>query len=284
MKKQNNILVAFWLNLVFALVELVGAFFTNSVAIASDAIHDLGDSLSIGISWYLEKFSDRERDIRFSFGYKRFSLLGALINCLILIFGSLFILRETIPRIWQPQAIHTDGMLWLAIIGIAFNGFAAFKLHHGHSINESVLSLHFLEDVLGWVAVLVVAIVMQFWDFPILDPILALLVAAWVIWNASKRLRQTLRIFLQSTPDELDMAAIDRLIQQHPEVTSVHDTRAWSLDGRHHVLSTHLMMAPQLSNAALTDLKCAIRKELGDFGFQHVTLEIENEGDACNEL
>lgn len=276
-KPVYNITLAFWLNLVFALIEFVGAFFTNSVAIASDAIHDLGDSFSLGFSWYLEKHSNKGPDHRFSFGYKRFSLLAALINCLVLILGSLLILREALPRVLHPQTVHTNGMMGLAIIGILFNSFAAFKLHGGQSHHENVLSLHFLEDVLGWVAVLVVALAMKLGDYAFLDPLLSLLIALFMIWNASKRLWAILRIFLQSIPDDLDLKLIEEKIQEHAGVLGVHDTHVWSLDGQHHVLSTHVIVEPQVENT----LKNRLKQDLALMGISHVTLELEYEGESC---
>ncbi|MBL4819176.1 MAG: cation transporter [Deltaproteobacteria bacterium] len=281
MEKHSNIKLAFWLNLGFALIELVGAFFTNSVAIASDAIHDLGDGLAIGIAWYLERSSGRARDSQFSFGYKRFSLLGALINCLILVFGSILILREILPRVFEPQAVHSEGMLFLAIFGIVFNGFAALRLTRGRSMNEEVLSLHFLEDVLGWVAVLVVAIAIQFGDYSILDPLLALLIAFWVIWNAVKKLRRTLKIFLQSLPENLDIPQVEKRIAEQAQVVGVHDTCLWSLDGEHHVLSAHVLVVPEFKPESANALKAQIRKVLLPLGIQHATLELEWEGEAC---
>lgn len=281
LKPNHNITLAFWLNLIFALIELVGAFFTNSVAIASDAIHDLGDSFALGVSWYLEKYSTKGRDHKFSFGYKRFSLLAALINCVVLMVGSLFVIREALPRLFHPQIVHADGMIGLALVGIAFNGFAAFKLHHGHSHNENILSLHFLEDVLGWVAVLIVAFAMKLGDYAFLDPLLSLAIAVFIIWNAGKRLRVTLRIFLQSIPDDLDLAVIEKIILEQAGVMGVHDTHAWSLDGQHHVLSAHVFVSPGLLPEQTNLLKNQLKKELCVLGIQHVTLELECEGDTC---
>ncbi len=278
---HNNIIVAFWLNLIFALIELVGAFFTNSVAIASDAIHDLGDSIAIGTAWYLERYARKDRDSRFPFGYKRFSLLGGLINCLVLILGSLLVLRETLPRIWAPEAVHPDGMIGLAIVGLLFNGLAAWRLHHGHSLNENILSLHFLEDVLGWIAVLMVALAMKLGDFAILDPLLAFGIAVWVFWNAAKRLRSVLKIFLQSLPEELELHVLEELILSQPGVLGVHDTRVWSLDGRHHVLSSHISIDEAMGARERNALKIQIREILAQRNISDVTLEFECEGDSC---
>lgn len=260
----------------------MGAFFTNSVAIASDAIHDFGDSLTLGLSWYLERYSHKDRDRQFSFGYRRFSLLSALINCLVLIFGSLLVLRETLPRLWQPQEVHASGMIYLALFGIAFNGYAALKLRRGHSHHETILSLHFLEDVLGWIAVLLVALAMKLGDYAFLDPLLSLGIAVFVIWNASKRLKITLRIFLQSIPDDLNIDQLEDNLKSKAGVLGVHDTHVWSLDGQQHVLSTHIVIQPYLEPEAIKQLKILLRCELlSVFGIQHATLEFESNGESC---
>lgn len=263
------------------MIELLGAFFTNSVAIASNAIHDLSDSFSLGLSWYLERYSNKKRDRLFSFGYKRFSLLSALINCLVLIFGSMLVLRETLPRLWEPQPVHTRGMIYLALLGIAFNSYAAFKLHHGHSHNEKILSLHFLEDVLGWAAVLIVAIAVKLGNYAFLDALLSLSIAVFVIWNAGKRLKITLPIFLQSIPENLNLDLVEKKIRAHAGVLDVHGTHVWSLDGNHHVLSTHIVIPENLELEAIKQLKIQIKQDLALFGIQDITLELEYRGEPC---
>jgi cobalt-zinc-cadmium efflux system protein len=182
----ENIRTAFFLNLFFAIVEFIGGVYTNSLAITSDAIHDLGDSISLGMAWYFQKLSNKKATKIYSYGFKRFSLLGAIINSIILLIGSIFIIIESIPRIITPEHSDAKGMMWFAILGIIVNGAAVLKLRTGTSINERVVSLHMLEDVLGWVAVLVASIIMQFWDIPILDPILSLLIALYILSNIFK--------------------------------------------------------------------------------------------------
>ena len=138
----QNIKLAFFVNLLFSIGEFIGGFLINSVAIMSDAVHDLGDSISLGLSWFLQKFSNKERDERFSFGYKRFSLLGALINSFVLIAGSIFIISEAVPLLFNPEHSNAKGMFWFAIAGVLLNVFAAFRLHKGKSVNEGVVSWH----------------------------------------------------------------------------------------------------------------------------------------------
>ena len=196
--------MGFVLNLFFALVELVGGLYTGSVAILSDALHDFGDSCSLGVAWYLERLSKKGRDQNFSYGYKRFSLLGALLISIILLVGSIFVITESIERIITPSEPHAGGMFVLALFGLAVNGYAAWRMMGGSSLNERAMRVHLMEDVLGWVAVLIVSVVMYFVDLPILDPILSLCITGWVLYNVYFNLRDNLRIFLQGVPEDVD--------------------------------------------------------------------------------
>ena len=218
----KNLRLAFFLNLGFTIIEFIGGFMTNSVAIMSDALHNLGDSIALALAWYLQDFSKKRRDEKFSYGYGRFSLLGAWINATILIIGSLFILFEAVPRLIDPQEVDEKGMFWFSIFGIAVNGYAAWKLHSGKSLNEKVISLHLLEDVLGWVAILVSSIIMMFTDLPILDPILSLMIMGFVLYNAVRNMLKAMKIFLQATPKNVDMEKITELILALPQVEDVY--------------------------------------------------------------
>ncbi|HET8753741.1 MAG TPA: cation diffusion facilitator family transporter, partial [Salinimicrobium sp.] len=201
----KNLKLAFFLNVGFTIFEIIGGFYINSVAIISDAVHDLGDSLSLGTAWYLQKKSNQGSNAKFSFGYKRFSLLGALINSLVLIAGSVYVITEAIGRLLEPEHSDAQGMIFFAIFGIAVNGFAAYKLSGGKTMNEKVVSWHLLEDVLGWVAVLIVGIVLSFKDIHYLDPALSLFITAYILWNVLKRLKETLFIFLQGVPEDINL-------------------------------------------------------------------------------
>ena len=179
----KNLKAAFFLNLAFTIIELIGGWYVNSVSIVSDAVHDLGDSLSLGTSWYLDSLSRKKATDSYSFGYRRFSLLGALINAIVLILGSVFVIREAILRLQTPEASDAKGMLYFALLGVAVNGYAAWKLSGGKTLNERVISWHLIEDVLGWVAVLIVSVILMFYPSPYLDPALSLLISVYILWN-----------------------------------------------------------------------------------------------------
>ncbi len=278
----KNIRTAFFLNFGFTIIEIIGGLLTNSMAILSDALHDLGDSLSLGISWYLQKKSDRKgEDNNFTFGYKRFSLLGALINSIILIVGSLFILTQAVPRLLNPQPIEAGGMLILAILGIAVNGMAVLRLQRGKSMNEKVVTWHLLEDVLGWVAVLVVSIVLLFKDIPILDPILSIMITVYVLYNVIRNLKKTLRIFLEAVPDDIDFKEVKTKIASLSGIRSTHHTHLWSLDGEQNALSTHIVVENSLSRTEVISIKQQIQEFVEELNLQHLTIQVDYEDETC---
>lgn len=279
----KNIKVAFFLNLSFTIIELIGGFLTNSVAIMSDALHDLGDSFSLGLAWFLEKFSAKKRTNKFSYGYKRFSLLGAFINAIILLVGSLFILSEAIPRLINPEESNAHGMLLLAIFGIIVNGIAAYRTAKGKTMNEKVISLHLFEDVLGWIAVFIVSIVMIFTDINILDPILSILITLYILWGVIKNLKATVLLFLQAAPKDLNSKTIDKELKNNSNVLGVHDTHIWSLDGEKHILSTHIIINKNFSKDDIIKIKCKLKHKLKDMSIEHSTLEIEFEDESCTK-
>lgn len=277
----KNIKAAFLLNLFFTLVEIVGGFMTNSIAILSDAIHDLGDCLSLGLAWYFQKVARKGSDASYSYGYKRFSLLGAVINSIVLVAGSILILTVAIPRIIHPVASNAGGMFLLAILGIVVNGAAVLRLKKGNSINEKVVSLHLLEDVLGWAAILVGSVVMHFFNVPVLDPIMSVGIALFVLFNVYKNMRQSLRIILQGIPVEFDITAISKHLQQYEGVENIHDLHVWSVDGSYNVLTVHVVLNNLLEMEQMSALKTKIRESLKEKGIQHATIEFETENEQC---
>lgn len=279
----KNIKIAFFLNLFFTIVEFIGGILTNSVAIMSDALHDLGDSFSLGLAWFLEKYSNKKRTDLFSYGYKRFSLLGAFINGIILLIGSLFILSEAIPRLINPESSNAYGMILLAILGVTVNGIAVYKTAKGKTLNEKVISLHLLEDVLGWIAVFIVSIVMIFTDLYILDPILSILITLYILWGVVKNLRKTILLFLQATPENLNTKDIDEKLKKIKNIYDTHDTHIWSLDGEHNILSTHIVINNNLKLEDIEKVKKESKLKLKDSGIQHSTIEIEYKREDCND-
>ena len=276
--------MAFLLNLIFSIVEIIGGILTNSVAIMADALHDLGDSASLGLAWYFEKVATRKRDHTFTYGYGRFSLLAAFINGIILLTGSLIILNETIPRLFNPEEVNTRGMIILAILGVIFNGLAALRIKKGESMNEKMIFWHLWEDILGWVAVLVGGIVMYFFDVPILDPILSIAFTCFILFQVLKNLKKVFQIFMQGIPLDVDSSKIEHEVEGIRNVDSVHDIHIWSLDGSKNIMTIHVKLEDDKGSVVPIDrlaLKSEIRNRIKKYNIEHVTIELETQDEDC---
>ncbi len=274
----KNISIVFFLNLFFVIIEVIGGILTNSVAILSDAVHDIGDCLSLGVSWILQKKSSKSRDFRYSYGYKRYSLLGSVFLSGILLISSTFVLIKAFGRLVEPEVVNSTGMLWLAVLGIIINGAAALKVKKGHSLNERSVYLHIMEDVLGWAAVLVASIVMKIWELPILDPILSIAISIWVLTNVFRNLNDVMKVFLQAVPEDVEILELQHKISGIPGVLSTHDLHIWSLDGESHIMTIHIVLDMDADSAA-------IRKEINrickESNITHTTVEFETKESDC---
>jgi cobalt-zinc-cadmium efflux system protein len=277
---SGNLKAAFLLNLAFTIIEVIGGLWTNSIAILSDAVHDLGDSISLGLAWQFDRMSQRGRTPRHTYGFRRYSLLGGLITAVVLIVGISFVLWSAVGRLMNPQPVNAPGMMVLALIGIAFNGAAVLRVRKGSSLTERVVSWHLLEDTLGWVAVLIGAGAMAIWDLPILDPLLSIGISLFVLWNVLRTLRKFVGIFLQKTPAGFDLEKFEAAARAIKGVTTVAHTHCWSIDGASHVLTTHLGMVAGSARGDVVLAKQALRELLDAHAFEHVTIEIELEGET----
>lgn len=281
-KDVKNISIAFLLNLCFTAIEIIGGIWTNSIAILADSVHDLGDTLALGLAWFFQRLSKKGTSRKFSYGYKRFTILGALINSLILLIGSVFILTETIPRLIHPEESHSTGMIALAGLGIVVNGLAFFRVKSGQSLNERVVALHLLEDVLGWVAVLVGATIMHFTGWKIIDPILSIMIMVYIGLNVIKNLKKVIHIIMQGTPSEEEMTKLREYFESLEGVESYHDLHAWTLDGKYHVLTVHLVIPDSFKRENIIQLKQKVKADLVHHQIDHPTIEIEYNNEPCN--
>jgi cobalt-zinc-cadmium efflux system protein len=282
-QSSSRIAWAFVLNFCFTIIEFIGGWLTNSTAIMADAVHDLGDTLSIGMAWLLNKLSGKKADEKFSYGYRRFSLLSSLINGFVLIAGSIWVLSEALPRLQNPEMPNAEGMLVLAIFGVIVNGFAAFKLSKGKTLNERVLNWHLLEDVLGWVAVLIVSITLLFVELPILDPILSIVFTLFILFNVIKNIYQTVNLFLQAMPDKEIKNSIVKKLYELSGVEEVHHFHFWSLDGEHHVLTAHIKLSERINSERIIEIKRNIKKVLENYELEHTTIEFEYPEESCRD-
>ena len=278
MKTEKNIFIAFVLNLAFSIFEFIGGIFTGSVAIISDAIHDIGDATSIGAAFFLEKKSKKQPDEKYTYGYARYSVIGSVLTTLILLFGSAMVIYNAVLRIINPSEINYNGMIIFAIVGVCVNFGAAILTRDGDSLNQKAVNLHMLEDVLGWVIVLIGAIAMRFTDLYIIDPLMSIGVAIFILINALKNLKDVLNLFLEKTPHGINIGEITEHICEVEGVLGVHHIHVWSMDGHNNYATMHVVV-----NGDAHIIKDKIRDELREHGIVHVTLELEAEDEHCHE-
>ena len=279
MKTERNILIAFILNIAFSIFEFIGGIFTGSVSIISDAIHDIGDAASIGLSFVLERISKKQPDSNYSYGYLRYSVLGGFITTIILLFGSIAVIFNAIHRILNPVEIKYNGMIIFAIIGVVINFIAALVTREGENLNQKAVNLHMLEDVLGWAVVLIGAIFIKFTNLTIIDPIMSIIVALFILVNSFKTLNDVLSLFLEKTPKSINLEEIKHHILEIDGISDVHHIHIWSMDGSNNYATMHIVTSGDTHK-----IKHLVREELAEHGIAHATLELETEDEHCHEI
>lgn len=280
----KNILIAFFLNATFAVIEFIGGYLTNSVAIYSDALHDLGDALALLFAYFSEKIGNRQADSKYTYGYKRFSVMSALINGVILLIGSIFVIMEAINRIGSPEAVKPEGMIVLAVLGVGVNGFAAFRLSKDDGINQRMVMLHLLEDIYGWIAVFVVSIVLLFKPWYILDSILSIIVSLVILKGVYKNLKSVGEILLQRFPEKIELNDIHEDIKKIESVKDVHSVQGWSVDESNVSLSFHVVVLESLLMKEVDQIKNKIKHILSDHHVKYSSIEFESENYDCSPL
>ena len=272
MTTKGAVWLAFFLNLSYAIVEFIAGGVFGSSAVLADSVHDLGDAIAIGVSAVLETISNREEDSHYTLGYKRFSLLGAMVTAVILMTGSVLVILENITKLFNPQPVNDEGILWLGIIAVSINVLASLVVRKGKTKNESILSLHFLEDTLGWLAVILMAIVLRFTDWYILDPLLSLIISVFILSKALPRFWSTLKIFLDAVPEGVDIEQVKSDLDQLDRVASINQLNLWTMDGLEKNAIVHVCLK---EIEKMEVCKEAIRAMLKDYGFQNITIEVD---------
>ena len=272
MKTKHAVWLAFFLNLSYAIVEFIAGGVFGSSAVLADSVHDMGDAIAIGVLAFLETISNREEDSHYTLGYKRFSLLGAMVTAVILMTGSVLVILGNITKLFHPQAVNDEGILWLGIIAVSINVLASLVVRKGKTKNESILSLHFLEDTLGWVAVILMAIVLRFTDWYILDPLLSLVISIFILSKAIPRFWSTLKIFLDAVPEGVDIKQVKSDLEQLDHVASINQLNLWTMDGLEKNAIVHVCLK---EIEQMEVCKESIRTLLKNYGFQNITIEVD---------
>lgn len=278
MKTEKNILIAFIMNVLFSIIEFIGGFITGSIAITSDAIHDAGDAISIGISYFLERISKKKPDKKYTYGYIRYSIIGSIITTVILLVGSIYVIVESIKRIISPIEVNYNGMFLLAILGVLINFIASYVTKEGDSLNQKAVNLHMLEDTLGWFVVLIGSLLMMFTNISIIDPLLSLGVSTFLLVSALKNMKSVIDVFLEVTPDNIDIDELKKYILKIDGVVGIHHVHVRSIDGFKTSATLHVVVLKYSKR-----IKDLIREELKEFGIIHSTIELELKDEECDD-
>jgi len=282
-KTLSRLALAFFLNLGFSVFEVIGGFYTNSVAILSDSIHDLGDSVSIGISWLMDIKARKKPTKTYTYGYARYSLLGALISSLILLVGSTIMVVEAIQRLASPEPVRATEMIWFAVIGIIINGWGAFHASKGKSINEKAVGLHLFEDVFGWVAVLLGSIAMTIWEIPILDSLLSIGFTIFIMTHVVKNIRSIIEVFLEKAPGHIDIEKVQADLLSVEGILDVHHVHVWSLEGQIPLITLHVVLKKGVNEEQYQAIQKTLHEHLHEAGLEHATIELEYDPQVCEE-
>lgn len=284
MKSEKRMFISFILNFLFTIFEFFGGIITNSVALISDSVHDLGDSISIGVAIYLEKKSKQKRDFKYTYGYYRFSLLGGLITAIILLVGSTIVVIEAVKRLINPEEINAELMIYFAIVGVVINGLAALNATRGKSANEKLISLHLLEDVFGWVALLIVAILMSIFDIKILDSLLSIGFTIFIVYHVIRNLKSILEVFLEKAPKGYSINNIKAELLKIDKVKNIHHIHLWTLEGSIPIITLHARIDKLVKVNEVITITKKLDEKLKDLGIMHSTIQVEFLDDQCKEL
>lgn len=278
MKTERNILITFILNLSFSVFEFIGGIVTGSVAIVSDAVHDVCDAISIGFSYFFEQKSKRQPDETYTYGYSRYSVIGGFVTTLILVISSVIIIFNSVNRLINPTKINYNGMIVFAVVGVAVNFCAAMFTRGKGSLNQKAVNLHMVEDVLGWIVVLIGAVIMKFTDIVLIDAVMSAGVSVFILVNAIMHLKKIFVLFLDKIPDNIDIGEIKKCIYEIDGVIDVHHIHIRSVDGQSNTASLHVV-TDEDPYAVKEKVRHALReKEIG-----HVTIEIEKSSEICDD-
>jgi cobalt-zinc-cadmium efflux system protein len=273
----KNIKLVFFLNFAFMIIEIAGGILTNSMAIMADAAHDFGDCITLATNWFLEEYSVKKDDEKYTYGYRRYSLIGVVINTLVLCISSFLIISEALKRINNPQKLESGGMIILAVAGVAVNGLAVLKLRKSKKLTEKAVMLHLMEDILGWIAVLMASIFIGIFELYIIDTILSMVIAVFILSNVFKNFKETAGIFLQAVPSGYNVISIRKKMTRIKGILDIHDIHLWSLDGINNIISFHCVVPYTLLTEEVVKIKYRLKKYLKYIGINHITIEIEYE-------
>ncbi|AEG39730.1 cation diffusion facilitator family transporter [Lactobacillus kefiranofaciens] len=267
------------LNVVITIAEFLGGILSGSLALLSDAVHNLSDVGAIILSFVAHLISRRSRNTKKTFGYDRAEILAAFTNGVILIVISVVLFVEAIQRFWKPEHIHGGIMLVVSIIGLLANVISMLAMHRDAKGNLNVRStfIHMLSDALSSVAVVIGAVFIYFWNVTWLDPVLTILVSLFVLHEAYEITMKAANVLMESNPD-VDLAEVNKIVLSFPVVQNIHHVHVWRYSDDFIMMDAHINVDRNLHADELENLYQKIGKKLKqELGINHVTLQAECE-------
>jgi cobalt-zinc-cadmium efflux system protein len=273
---------SFCLILIFMVVEVIGGIMTNSLALLSDAGHMLSDAASLGLSFFALKLGERDASLDKTYGYKRFEIIAAAINGLLLVIVAVYIFYEAAQRFFAPPEVQSKGMLLIATIGLLVNIVAAVILMNGdkeENLNVKSAFLHVIGDLLGSVGAIAAALLILFFGWNLADSIASVIVGVLILVSGSRVIKESYQILMEGAPAQIDMRGIKKALCEIPEVREVHDLHVWTITSGYLVLSCHLTIE---NEAVHDDILMLSQTILHDkFGIEHSTIQVERVANGC---
>lgn len=280
-KTPENIKIAFLLNLAFSIVEAIGGILTNSISIISDSLHNLGDSITIGINYIFEKKSKKLPNKEYSYGYLRYTMLGSLIASFILLIGSVVIIYNVVPRLIKPLSVNYDAMIIFGIFGLLINLYATIKIMRSKEKDKKI-NTHMIEDTVIWLFILTGSICIKVFDAVIIDPILSLLIAIYILYQVYKYMKNIYNIFMEKVPKNVKIDEIKKDIEENENIDNVHHIHIWSMDGVNNYMTAHIHLNKVLSEEEIIKTKNDVKNKLMEDKINHITLEVEYFNEKCD--
>jgi cobalt-zinc-cadmium efflux system protein len=280
---EGRLWISIFLNLTITLAEFVGGLISGSLALLSDALHNLNDTTSLGISLFARKVSKKEATVDKTFGYKRAEIIGAFVNLITLVIIALFLIKEGIERFYNPQPIDGLVMFIVAIIGLLGNVITAVLLYRSSKENINIRSayIHIMSDALSSVGVIVAGWLILQYQWYIVDTLLTLIIAGYILWQSYYMLWETIDILMESTPTEIELKEVTQAMQEVAGVLDIHHLHVWRLDENNILLESHVVIDENDMNN-MESIKSSLKDLLSSgFDIHHSTLEFELE--PCDE-
>ncbi len=285
--KGKKLLLSILLNIAITVAQVIGGLISGSLSLLSDALHNFSDVLSLIVSYIADLYSKKEASLERTFGYKRAEILAAFINALSLILVAIYLVYEAIQRFLNPQEIQSNIVIWLALLGILANGFSVILLHKDSKSNMNMRSayLHLMTDMSASVAVLIGGLLMKYYDWFWVDSVLTVLIAIYLVIMGYKLLKESSKVLMLFTPDDLDLALVSAKIQEIQDIRNVHHVHIWQLNEQEIHLEAHLELSKDISISQFDAISEEIEELLfHEFKINHVTLQPEFNKDDPKEL